>query len=259
MSIENLLRRMQAGELSVEETQRLIRQETVDERYRSADLGFARIDLERKDRTGYPEVIYGEGKTGSQISDILKLMQSRESPCLVTRVDEDKARVILDSFPEAEYHQEARIVGWRPIGLVAEQADEDRYIAVVCAGTSDIPVAEEAAVTAEHLGCSVKRIYDVGVAGIHRLFQRLPEIRGASCVVAIAGMEGALVSVVGGLVQAPVVAVPTSVGYGTNLQGLTALLGMLNACSPGIAVVNVDNGFGAGYFASTIVHGQTKR
>lgn len=211
------------------------------------ELGFAKIDTQRRARNGYPEVIYGEGKTLQQIIAIAEELQKDGKPILATRLSSAKGEALAAHFPEGKFFQAARCFVIHPLTSVSEQ-----YIAVVTAGTSDIPVAEEAAVTAETFGNQVKRIYDVGVAGIHRLFAHLEEIQKASVVIVIAGMEGALVSVVGGLVQVPVIAVPTSIGYGSNFQGLTALLGMLNSCSSGVSVVNIDNGFGAAYNASMI-------
>jgi pyridinium-3,5-biscarboxylic acid mononucleotide synthase len=214
------------------------------------DIGFAKLDHHRKNRTGFPEVIFGEGKTAEQIIGIIRALKKNTNRVLATRISEEKAEKTLKEIPDLRYHSESRTLFWKhhdePVTLF------NGYIAVVCAGTSDLPVAEEAAITAEAFGASVKRIYDVGVAGIHRLFHHLEEIENATVVVVVAGMEGALASVVGGLISNPVVAVPTSVGYGTNFQGLSALLSMLNSCSSGINVVNIDNGFGAGYNAALI-------
>lgn len=221
-------------------------------------LGFAQLDLSREARTGFPEVIYGESKSAEQIAAIFTRIMARADRALATRVSEEKAAAILPQVPGAVYHAEAKALTWRRQDE-GQTGAADGYIAVVCAGTSDIPVAEEAAVTAECLGCRVERVYDVGVAGIQRLFRRLAVIRGASAVVVAAGMEGALASVVGGLVAAPVIAVPTSVGYGTSFQGVAALLAMLNACAPGVSVVNIDNGFGAGYNAALIHKNRLKR
>ncbi|MCZ8522786.1 MULTISPECIES: nickel pincer cofactor biosynthesis protein LarB [Paenibacillus] len=219
-------------------------------------LGYAAIDLSRPSRTGFPEVIYGEGKTAVQIAEIFGRMIPHTDRVLATRIDAEKAAYVQEQVPGSEYHMDARALTWTRPGTLPESSG---YIAVLCAGTSDLPVAEEAAVTAESMGSRVERIYDVGVAGIHRLFRRLPEIRGASAIVVAAGMEGALASVVGGLVAVPVIAVPTSIGYGASFQGMAALLSMLNACAPGISVVNIDNGFGAGYNAALIHHNQLKR
>ncbi|HDK7166823.1 TPA: nickel pincer cofactor biosynthesis protein LarB [Clostridium botulinum] len=212
------------------------------------DLGYAKIDNHREMRVGYPEVIYCAGKTVDQIKGIIEFMLTKENNILGTRAIKEAYEEVRKICPEAEYNELARTI----IIKKREVKSKDGYIAVVTAGTSDIPVSEEAAVTAELFGNKVERIYDVGVAGIHRLFDKLELIRGARVVVVAAGMEGALASVVGGLVDKPVIAVPTSIGYGANFQGLSALLSMLNSCASGVSVVNIDNGFGAGYLASMI-------
>ena len=216
------------------------------------DLGFARVDLQRRSRQGTAEVVYGEGKTAEQIAAILASLRDHgQLPALVTRIDAEKAKAVAQSlgddfayFPEARL---GRLGGNRP-------CDGIGAIAVATGGTSDIPVAEEAALVAEALGNKVVRLYDVGVAGLHRLLACTDELRAARVVVAVAGMEGALPSVIGGLVEAPVIAVPTSVGYGASFGGAVALLAMLNSCAAGISVVNIDNGFGAGFLASRINH-----
>ncbi|HWQ79467.1 MAG TPA: nickel pincer cofactor biosynthesis protein LarB [Anaerovoracaceae bacterium] len=212
------------------------------------DLGFANIDQHRNIRTGCPETIYCAGKTPEQVAAIVGSMKEKNSCILCTRASEEVYEKVKETAPEAVYSPVARTitVNQKEVTLTGKS------IAVITAGTSDIPVAEEAAVTAEFMGNRVDRIYDVGVAGIHRLFARLDRIRNANVVIAVAGMEGALASVVGGLVDKPVIAVPTSVGYGASFGGLSALLTMLNSCSAGVAVVNIDNGFGAGYLASKI-------
>ncbi|AJD30463.1 nickel pincer cofactor biosynthesis protein LarB [Clostridium sporogenes] len=212
------------------------------------DLGYAKIDNHREMRVGYPEVIYCAGKTVDQIKGIIKFMLTKENNILGTRATKEAYEEVKKICPEAEYNELARTI----VIKKREVKSKNGYIAVVTAGTSDIPVSEEAAVTAELFGNKVERIYDVGVAGIHRLFDKLELIRGARVVVVAAGMEGALASVVGGLVDKPVIAVPTSIGYGANFQGLSALLSMLNSCASGVSVVNIDNGFGAGYLASMI-------
>ncbi|MBD5637259.1 nickel pincer cofactor biosynthesis protein LarB [Clostridium botulinum] len=212
------------------------------------DLGYAKIDNHREMRVGYPEVIYCAGKTVDQIKGIIEFMLTKENNILGTRATKEAYEEVKKICPEAEYNELARTI----VIKKREVKSKDGYIAVVTAGTSDIPVSEEAAVTAELFGNKVERIYDVGVAGIHRLFDKLELIRGARVVVVAAGMEGALASVVGGLVDKPVIAVPTSIGYGANFQGLSALLSMLNSCASGVSVVNIDNGFGAGYLASMI-------
>jgi len=212
------------------------------------DMGFAKIDNHRQLRTGYPEVIFCAGKTIEQSEEIIRMMYQRKSNILATRVQESLWQRIQALYPEAEYNQGARTITIRrnTVSLTST------YISIVTAGTADIPVAEEAAVTADLFGNRVERIYDVGVAGIHRLYSRIELIRGGRVIVAVAGMEGALPGVIGGLVDKPVIAVPTSVGYGANFNGLSALLTMLNSCAAGISVVNIDNGFGAGYLASLI-------
>lgn len=212
------------------------------------DLGFAKIDNDRELRVGYPEVIYCSGKTNDQVIKIVDYMTGSGSNILGTRASRELYESVKDKFPDAKYYDEARIISIRN-----KETDETAsYVAVVTAGTSDINVAEEAAVTLEEFGNKVERVYDVGVAGLHRLLNSLPVIRGAKVVIVIAGMEGALASVVGGLVNKPVIAVPTSIGYGANFNGLSALLSMLNSCASGVSVVNIDNGFGAGYLASII-------
>ena len=212
------------------------------------DLGCAKLDTHRELRVGYPEVIYCPGKSTEQVKTIIRAMGERDANILATRADEALFMEIRQICPDAVYHPLARAV------TVRKRAMEipDSYIAVVTAGTSDLPVAEEAAVTAELFGNRVERIVDVGVAGVHRLFDKLDVIRGARVIIVVAGMEGALPSLVGGLVDKPVIAVPTSVGYGASFQGLSALLSMLNSCAGGVCVVNIDNGFGAGYMAGMI-------
>jgi NCAIR mutase (PurE)-related protein len=213
-----------------------------------SDIGFAKIDNHRQLRTGYPEVIFCSGKTIEQSEEIIRLMYTRGNNILATRVQEALWLRIKTLYPEAEYNELARTITIR----MSVVPIASTYISIVTAGTADIPVAEEAAVTAELFGNRVERVYDVGVAGIHRLYSRLELIRGGRVIIAVAGMEGALPSVIGGLVDKPVIAVPTSVGYGANFNGLSALLTMLNSCAAGISVVNIDNGFGAGYLASLI-------
>ena len=239
MNKKDILIRFQEGQLSLEEATSLL--EGID------DIGFASLDLSRNKRNGFPEIIYGEGKTKEQIEKIIESLEKEHFPVLATRVDSEKGQYLLEKIPHGFYYETARAFVVNPTPIHTEH-----YIAVVTAGTSDMPVAEEAAITAETFGNPVKRIYDVGVAGIHRLFNRLDDIRGASVIIVIAGMEGALVSVVAGLVDVPVIAVPTSVGYGSNLQGLTTLMSMLTSCASGVTVVNIDNGFGAAYSASMI-------
>ena len=242
-SLEDVLNQVKEGSLDVKEAKTLLSS--------FEDIGFAKVDHQREDRTGFPEVIYGEGKTVEQMIDIIQSLKKNTNRVLATRISEEKADKIMNVVADLDYNESARTLFWKhpeePALLY------NGYIAVLCAGTSDLPVAEEAAVTAEAFGASVKRMYDVGVAGIHRLFHHLEDIENATVAITVAGMEGALTSVVGGLISNPIVAVPTSIGYGANFQGLSSLLSMLNACSPGISVMNIDNGFGAGYYA-TLIH-----
>jgi len=212
------------------------------------DIGFANIDQHRNIRTGHPETIYCEGKTPLQVAEIIAKMKENNSNILGTRASAEVFAKVREVVPEAVYHEAARMI----VVKQTEEKQTEKVIAVVTAGTSDIPVAEEAAVTAETMGNQVDRIYDVGVAGIQRLFAKLDRIRAANVIIVVAGMEGALASVVGGLVDKPVIAVPTSIGYGASFGGVAALLTMLNSCATGVAVVNIDNGFGAGYLASNI-------
>ena len=217
--------------------------------YGSEDLGFATIDHARALRTGWPEVVFGGGKTPDQVAAIAQRIAARGHNVLITRTTAEAHRLVSGPLPSAVHHQAARCITVE----VAPVTPLPGRVAVVCAGTSDVPVAEEAAVTASFQGATVSRVYDVGVAGIHRLLARTADLRDADVVVVVAGMEGALPSVVAGLVAAPVVAVPTSVGYGASFEGLAALLAMLNSCASGLAVVNIDNGFGAGHLACTIL------
>ncbi len=215
------------------------------------DLGFAKVDNHRALRRGFPEVIFGEGKTVTQISAIMGRVAAKRQPVLVTRVGPEVYRKIKARYRKARYHAAAR--------AIVLDAPGDRSpkpgVLVVAAGTSDLPVAEEAAITAELMGSGVERVYDVGVAGLHRLLDHRDKILKARAIVVVAGMEGALPSVVAGLVDVPVIGVPTSVGYGTGLKGVAALMGMLNSCASGLLVVNIDNGFGAGY-AAAIINGR---
>lgn len=212
------------------------------------ELEFVNVDYDRVQRCGVPEVIYGAGKSTEQIVAIIQKMLVRQHNAFVTRVAPDQATAILRELPQARYHATARALTCdlaplpTPVGSVA----------ILCAGTSDLPVAEEAALTAERLGAALTRVYDVGVAGLHRLLSQRALFANANVIIVVAGMEGALPSVVGGLVDKPLIAVPTSVGYGSSFQGLTALLGMLNSCTAGVTVVNIDNGFGAGVAAARI-------
>jgi NCAIR mutase (PurE)-related protein len=239
-SIARILRSVREGALSVEEGSA-----AVASLYRD-DLGFAVIDARREDRTGYPEVVFCAGKRTEQALEIITRMGDRGIPVLATRAEAALAEAARSRFPEAVYDSLARILTVGP-GL-----ERTGLVAVVAAGTSDLPIAREAAVTAEFFGSHVDLVADVGVAGIHRLFARLPDIRKARVIIAVAGMEGALAGVIAGLVRVPVIALPTSVGYGASFGGISALLGMLTSCAPGISVVNIDNGFGAGYQANLI-------
>ncbi|HDR89053.1 MAG TPA: nickel pincer cofactor biosynthesis protein LarB [Bacteroidetes bacterium] len=240
--LEELLNRFRIGTLSREELMETLR------RLPYADLGYAKVDHHRELRVGFPEVIFCTGKTIDQVKGIFTEMQLRGSNILATRATYDMFGIIKENIPEAEYFEQARIIRL----VQKEMPSPETSIAVISAGTSDMPVAEEAAITAETFGNRVERIYDVGVAGIHRLFDRMDLIGKARVIVVVAGMEGALASVVGGLVDKPVIAVPTSIGYGASFGGLSALLGMLTSCASGVTVVNIDNGFGAGYTASLI-------
>lgn len=240
--IKELLNKVKSGNMSIDDAMN----EFEDLPYK--ELGFAKIDNHRELRVGYPEVIYCEGKTVSQVKDIIKFMDTRNNNILGTRATQEMYEAVKEICSDAEYNELARTITVKK----NEISLTDSYIAIITAGTSDMPVSEEAAVTAELFGNRVEKINDVGVAGIHRLFSKLDIIRGAKVIVAVAGMEGALASVIGGLVDKPVIAVPTSVGYGANFGGLSALLSMLNSCASGTSVVNIDNGFGAGYIASMI-------
>jgi len=237
-----LLERFRAGGIGRDDVVRAFQAAPV------ADLGFAQVDTHRALRKGFPEVIFGAGKTPQQVLKIASKLLEREQRILVTRVTSEHARVLRKKIKHASFHELARCVtiDRKPL------AKRPGSIAVVCAGTSDLPVAEEAALTAEIMGNRIERIADVGVAGLHRLLGRLESIQKANVIVVVAGMEGALPSVVAGLVSRPVIAVPTSIGYGASFGGLAPLLGMLNSCGSGVMVVNIDNGFGAGYAASQI-------
>ena len=232
--------------ISVSEAELLIKKEPFE------DIGFATLDMQRKNRQGVGEVIYGKGKTVEQIKDIAETFLAHSNDgILITKLSKEKENALKTMLnADLTFCEDAQIAvigGNKP-------ADGLGKVVIITGGTSDIPVAEEAAVTAEFLGNEVERIYDVGVAGLHRLLSRMDSIMNASVIIAIAGMEGALASVVGGLADCPVIAVPTSVGYGASFEGLSALLSMLNSCASGVSVMNIDNGFGAGYFASLINH-----
>jgi len=240
--LEELLRAVAAGELSVDDALERLKNLPY------ADLGFARVDTHRALRTGFPEVIFCEGKTPAQAAAIAARIAETGAAVLATRAAREAYEAIRAKCPGARYHQEGRVVV-----VPAETPAESRgHVLVLSAGTADIPVAEEAAVVAETIGCKVERVYDVGVAGLHRVLDKLELIQKADCIIVVAGMEGALASVVAGLGGGPVVAVPTSVGYGASFGGIAALLTMLNSCAGGVVVVNIDNGFGAGYAAALI-------
>lgn len=242
--IRAMLEQVAKGEMNVDDAMLQLKKAPYE------DLGFAKIDTHRALRQGAAEVIYGAGKTALQIAEIASAMYERgQNTILITRMDQEKADVVAETLP-LRYDAMSRV------GIVGEMPPitGNGTIVVATGGTSDVPVAEEAALTAEALGNHVVRLYDVGVAGLHRLLSHLDEIMNARVIVAIAGMEGALASVIGGLADCPVIAVPTSVGYGANFGGLSALLSMLNSCASGTSVVNIDNGFGAGYLASMIAH-----
>jgi len=242
--IRHLLEEVRSGKMKVEEALEKLKILPYQ------DLGFAKIDTHRELRRDYPEVIFCPGKTPEQIVHIAKRMRENKSVVMAARADREVYQAIKNSLPEVRYFEKAKIA------VLGERKEKAGFhtILVVSAGTADMPVAEEAAVTAEIMNNKVDRLYDVGVAGIHRLFENKDRLFSANVLVVVAGMEGALPSVVGGLVNKPVIAVPTSVGYGASFKGVSALLTMLNSCAPGIAVVNIDNGFGAGYMASLINH-----
>lgn len=241
--LKQILENVQSGSLPIEEALQRMRSLPFEE------VGeFARVDHHRAIRTGFPEVVFGQGKTPSQIIQIVRRLMAQNDRVLVTRVTPEMASEVLASVPELAYHETARL-------LILDHSDPEKRlpgVVVATGGTADIPVAEEAALTAELMGNQVERVYDVGVAGLHRLLNQLEKIQKAHVIVVAAGMEGALASVVGGLAAAPVIAVPTSIGYGASFGGLAALLTMLNSCATGVAVVNIDNGFGAGYLAGLI-------
>ncbi len=242
--IRKLLESVKRGDVSVDEALLAIKKEPFE------DIGFAKVDLHRNVRQGAAEVIYGAGKTAQQITGIVRSMrQNGQKTILITRLDEEKAAQVAREC-EIDYHSQARA------GIIGPVPAPDGLgkIVVATGGTSDIPVAEEAALTAQVHGNEVVRLYDVGVAGIHRLLSHMDEIMSASVIIAIAGMEGALASVIAGLADCPVIAVPTSVGYGASFGGISALLSMLNSCASGVCTVNIDNGFGAGYLAGMINH-----
>ena len=241
METKEILQKVQSAELSVEEAQQLFRRQPFEE------MGYAKLDTHRKIRSGFAEVIFCSGKADEHLLQIFGRLYEQDQEVFGTRATKDQYELIKSRYPMADYDPVSRIIK-------IEKSGKERRgrIAVCSAGTADIPVAEEAAQTAEYFGTKVERIYDVGVSGLHRLLSQLDTIQQANCIVAVAGMEGALASVLGGLVDKPVIAVPTSVGYGASMHGLSALLTMINSCANGIAVVNIDNGYGAGYMAAQI-------
>jgi NCAIR mutase (PurE)-related protein len=239
-TLTQLLAKVKGGKVSVEEAVGKLKDLPF------AELGYATLDTHRSLRFGFPEVVLGEPKTVEQLLGIVGALVERKQTVLVTRLQPDKAEALVAAFPKGAYHPVARIFHLKQGKVRAGR------VAVVTAGTSDIPVAEEAALTAEAMGATIQRVYDVGVAGIHRLLRRREEIQNCHAAVVVAGMEGALASAVGGLVGIPVVAVPTSVGYGANFQGLSALLAMVNSCASNVATMNIDNGFGGGFYAALI-------
>ncbi len=240
--IKILLDKLAAGEISTEETLHKLG----DLPFK--DLGHSKVDNHRELRTGYPEVIFCEGKTPDQVCNIMEYMSTQKVNILGTRANKEIYKAVKKRIPAADYNEIGRTITLKQV----ETELSETYIAILTAGTSDMPVAEEAAVTAELFGNKVKKYFDVGVAGIHRLYSGIEEIKKARVIIVIAGMEGALPSIVGGLVNKPIIAVPTSIGYGASFNGLAALLGMLTSCASGVSVVNIDNGFGAAYMAGMI-------
>jgi NCAIR mutase (PurE)-related protein len=243
-ALTHILTRLQNGNASLQETLNALHG------FPAEVIEDAVVDHQRGVRTGIPEVIFGENKSGDQIVAIARALLAKPGPVLATRVDREKAAYVINEIPALHYHAQAAMLSANETAIDRDQIRGD--IVLICAGTSDIAVAEEAHVTARALGHPVTQLYDVGVAGLHRLLNRLDILTGATVIIVVAGMEGALPSVVGGLVNCPVIGVPTSVGYGTGAGGFAALLGMLNSCAPGVAVVNIDNGFGAGCLAASI-------
>lgn len=239
--LKELLNSVKSGGITVDEATQILKTLPYE------DLGYSKIDHHRELRLGFPEVVFGQGKNIERIVQIIHAMIEKKSNVLVTRLSRYKASLLKEEFPEGVYNEVARA-----FYILLKDHRRIGNVLVVSAGTSDIPVAEEAAVTAEVMGSFTQRIYDIGVAGIHRVFSNSESFKRASVIVVVAGMEGALPSVIGGLFSKPVIAVPTSIGYGANFKGLSALLGMLNSCAPGVSVVNIDNGFGAGYIANLI-------
>lgn len=241
MKIDEVLRKIKSGEMSIEEGEKYFKKKSFE------DMGYAKLDTNRERRCGFPEVVYCSGKADDHLIHIYKRLYSEHGEVFGTRASEEQFKLVKNVIPEVEYDYISKI-------LKVEKVNKEKKgrIVVCSAGTADIPVAEEASQTSEYFGNNVTRVYDVGVSGIHRLINKLDDIQNANCIIVVAGMEGALASVVGGLVDKPVIAVPTSIGYGASFKGVSALLTMINSCANGIAVVNIDNGFGAGYIASQI-------
>lgn len=243
MDTREILEQLQKEQITLDQADHLLRRQPYEE------LGYAKLDMHRKVRSGCAEVIFCQGKADDHLLSIFSHLYEADGEVFGTRANEHQYALIREKFPQVSYDDKSHI-----IKIEKEDKTHIGSIAVCTAGTADIPVAEEAAQTAEYFGSHVERIYDVGVSGIHRLFSQLDRIQSANCVIAVAGMEGALASVLGGLVDKPVIAVPTSVGYGACMEGLSALLTMMTSCANGIAVVNIDNGYGAGYIANQINH-----
>ena len=241
METREILEKVKQGEITIEEAEKYFKREPFEE------MGYAKLDMHREVRSGFPEVIFCSGKADEHLVQIVKKLYEKNGEVFGTRASAHQYEVLKESFPQIQYDSLSRI-----LKIEGQKREQKGLIAVCTAGTADIPVAEEAAQTAEYFGSRVERIYDVGVSGIDRLLSRIEVIQEANCIVAVAGMEGALASVIGGLVSNPVIAVPTSVGYGASMNGLSALLTMINSCANGVAVVNIDNGYGAGYMATQI-------
>lgn len=241
MKAREILEQVKSGEITIEEAEKYFRRQPFEE------MGYAKLDSHREIRSGFPEVIFCSGKPDEYLTSIYKKLYELHGEVFGTRADQHQYELVRKVLPDIVYDEISHI-----LKLEAEDKKRRGKIVVCSAGTADIPVAEEAAQTAEYFGSYVERIYDVGVSGIHRLLSKVSDLQEANCVVAVAGMEGALASVIGGLVSRPVIAVPTSVGYGASMHGLSALLTMINSCANGVAVVNIDNGYGAGYMATQI-------
>ena len=241
MEAKEVLEKFKNGEITMEEAENYFRREPFEE------MGYAKLDTHRKLRSGFPEVVFCMGKSNEHLLNIFRKLYEEEGEAFGTRASKEQYEYMKERLPEVCYDAISKVVK-----IEKKYKKKSGKVVVCTAGTADIPVAEEAAQTAEFFGCNVERIYDVGVSGLHRLLVKLEVIQSANCIIAVAGMEGAIASVIGGLVDKPVIAVPTSVGYGANFHGVSALLTMINSCANGIAVVNIDNGYGAGYIATQI-------